>query len=135
MNPDNVETNCWLALTYSDLGNHDEALKIVDEQKLYEKDYPGIEIASQIYAKAGLREKALKLIDKMEDAKYDFGKAVIYSVLGEKDEAFKWLEKCYQRHGTNMLALPNEPDLDPIRSDPRFQDLLKRVGFTDNKME
>ncbi|RKY95025.1 MAG: hypothetical protein DRQ13_07575, partial [Ignavibacteriae bacterium] len=135
MNPDNIETNCFLGLTYSHLGNHTEALNIVREQRLYEKRYPGIGIASQIYALAGLRKEALELVDKMDLTIFDYEIALTYSILGNKDKAFEWLEKCYQRHGTNMLGLKIEPDFDPIRSDPRFQDLLKRVGFLDNKID
>jgi TolB-like protein len=132
MNPESIEANCWIALSYSHLGNHTEALKIVREQRLYEKEYPGIGIASQIYARAGLREQALELVDKMNLTIFDYEIALTYSILGNKDEAFEWLEKCYQRHGTNMLGLKIEPDFDPLRSDPRFQDLLKRVGFPEN---
>ncbi len=132
MNPDNIETNCFLALSYSHLGNHTKALNIVREQRLYEKKYPGIGIASQIYARAGHRNEALELVDKMDLPIFDYEIALTYSILSNKDKAFEWLEKCYQRHGTNMLGLKIEPDFNPIRSDPRFKDLLKRVGFSEN---
>ena len=55
--------------------------------------------------------------------------APIYASLGEKDQAFEWLEKAYQdRHG--WLITPQlDPTLEGLRSDPRFADLLKRIGL------
>lgn len=50
-----------------------------------------------------------------------------YLALGEKDEAFRWLEKGYRQHSTALRILKVEPFYDPLRSDPRFQELLHRV--------
>jgi len=47
--------------------------------------------------------------------------------LGNKDAAFKYLEDVYQQRGIWMTYLRVEPRLDPLRDDPRFQDLLRRV--------
>lgn len=49
--------------------------------------------------------------------------------LGDKDEAFKWIEKVFTEHDTAVLAFKTSPILDSLRSDPRFQDLVRRVGF------
>lgn len=56
-------------------------------------------------------------------------KAVAYAKLGEKDKAFEYLERAYKEHYSGMVWLKVTPELDGIRDDPRFQDLLKRVGF------
>jgi hypothetical protein len=53
----------------------------------------------------------------------------VYIGLGEKDQAFAWLEKAYQAHSNDMSNLKADPTFDPIRSDPRFQDLLRRMNF------
>lgn len=53
----------------------------------------------------------------------------IYAQLGEKDQAFEWLEKVYRDHAFWMPFLEVHPHLDPLRSDPRFADLLRRVGL------
>src|SRR5262249_31497159 len=58
-----------------------------------------------------------------------FGLAIAYAHLGEKDHAFEQLEQRYHDRGFEMLALKNDPDLDPLRPDPRFQDLLRRIGL------
>jgi len=58
-----------------------------------------------------------------------FGLAIAYAHLGENDRAFEQLEQLYRNRGFEMLTLKNNPDLDPLRSDPRFQDLVRRVGL------
>jgi serine/threonine protein kinase/Tol biopolymer transport system component/Tfp pilus assembly protein PilF len=55
--------------------------------------------------------------------------AIIHTGLDEPDEAFKCLEKAYQDHDPWMIWLGTEPKLDPLRTDPRFVDLLGRVGL------
>lgn len=57
------------------------------------------------------------------------GLSSVYAILGEKDEAFKWLERGYQEHDQWMYILKVDPTLDPLRSDPRFKELLRKVGF------
>lgn len=56
-------------------------------------------------------------------------KAVAYAKLGETDKAFEFLEKAFNEHHTGMVWLKVQPDLDGIKSDPRYRDLLNRVGF------
>ncbi|HKC66099.1 MAG TPA: protein kinase [Pyrinomonadaceae bacterium] len=55
--------------------------------------------------------------------------AAQYAQLGEKDEAFAWLEKDYQEHGFAITDMKVDPQLDNLRSDPRFADLMRRVGL------
>jgi hypothetical protein len=58
-----------------------------------------------------------------------FSFAVIYLGLGEKDQAFAWLEKAYEDRSSLILFLKGDPIWDPLRSDPRFADLLRRIGL------
>ena len=55
--------------------------------------------------------------------------AKIYIGLGDKDQAFAWLEKGYQRRDFWLSFLKGDPIFDSLRSDPRFQDLVRRIGF------
>ncbi len=52
-----------------------------------------------------------------------------YVQLGDKEQAIAWLEKAYQEHAMGLQSLKMDPMYDPLRSDPRFQDLLRRLHF------
>ena len=55
--------------------------------------------------------------------------AVAYAGLSDKDEAFAWIEKSYEARSNFLAVLRLEPMLDPLKSDPRWKELLKRVGL------
>jgi TolB-like protein/DNA-binding winged helix-turn-helix (wHTH) protein/tetratricopeptide (TPR) repeat protein len=55
--------------------------------------------------------------------------ALVYNGLGERDEALAWLERAYAQRSTGMVFLKVEPKWNNLRDDPRFQDLLRRVGL------
>ena len=57
--------------------------------------------------------------------------AVAYVGLGDKAQALAWLEKAYQQHSNELVSLKVSPGYDSLRGDPRFQDLLRRVGLAD----
>jgi hypothetical protein len=59
----------------------------------------------------------------------DFGAACSAAMLGEKDKAFKFLEKAFEDR-REIVFVKVEPQLDNIRSDPRYADLLRRVGLS-----
>jgi TolB-like protein/Tfp pilus assembly protein PilF len=86
------------------------------------------------YARAGQMEAARKTIARLEQnvrkdgvGRYEI--ALVYTGMGKKDEAFKWLEESYHAHDVGLVYLKIDPPLDPLRSDPRFDDLLRRVGL------
>ncbi len=56
--------------------------------------------------------------------------ALLYIDLGQKDQAFEWLEKAYVERTQWMVWLKVEPKFESVRSDPRFTNLVRRVGFT-----
>jgi tetratricopeptide (TPR) repeat protein len=86
------------------------------------------------YAASGRRGDARKVLDELkQQAKQRYVStywiAMLYVGLGEKDEAFAWLEKAYQERSYWLLFFKTDPTVDSLGSDPRFQDLLQRIGF------
>jgi hypothetical protein len=55
--------------------------------------------------------------------------ATVYATLGEKDEAFRWLERAFDEHSAPMFGFTTHPEFRPLRSDPRFADLVRRMGI------
>ncbi len=53
-------------------------------------------------------------------------------MIGETEEAMAWLERAYEERDPQLLAVKTDPGMDPLRSDPRFQDLLRRIGFPES---
>jgi len=86
------------------------------------------------YALAGQKEQAQKLLVELEEiSKQKFVsaylRAVVYAGLGENDRAFEWLEKAWLERCWFLIFLKVEPIFDPLRSDPRFADLVRRVNL------
>ena len=55
--------------------------------------------------------------------------AMAYAGLGEKDKAFEWLDKSYESHDEAILWLKNHPMFEPLREDPRYKPMLKRLNL------
>jgi tetratricopeptide (TPR) repeat protein len=74
-------------------------------------------------------EKLLRDLKKRSGPGYSHGSeiAVIYASLGDSDQAMNWLEKGYEERFNPGVLL--RPGLDPLRSDPRFQDMVHRIGL------
>jgi TolB-like protein/Tfp pilus assembly protein PilF len=86
------------------------------------------------YARAGREREARECLRELKQrSKVDtvgtYEVAFIHAGLGEKDEAFDWLEKAYAERDQGMLYLKVDPALDPLRSDRRFEDFLRRMNF------
>jgi tetratricopeptide (TPR) repeat protein len=125
----------FLALSYRGKGMFKEAIAeqekaaaLLPESPLY------LGMLGNIYGWAGKKARALKVIEKLKErskrkyvAPYDI--ALVYIGLGDKDQAFAWLEKAYAAHSNDMSNLQADPTFDPLRSDPRYQDLLRRMNF------
>jgi TolB-like protein len=85
-------------------------------------------------ARAGYREEARKILQQLQELSKQryvtpYQVARIYASLGEADEALRWLEIGYRERAAFMVLLKVDPRFDGLRSDPRFQDLLRRMNF------
>jgi TolB-like protein/DNA-binding winged helix-turn-helix (wHTH) protein/Flp pilus assembly protein TadD len=87
---------------------------------------------ARAYALSGKRNEAIKLLNDLKSSStarnsHASEVAAIYASLGDKDEAMNWLERGYaERFNPGVLI---RPGFDPLRTDPRFQDLMHRVGL------
>jgi serine/threonine protein kinase/TolB-like protein/Flp pilus assembly protein TadD len=88
------------------------------------------------YAVAGRSAEAQKVLDQLNaisDQKYvpAMSRVGVYVGLGDKEKAFEWLGKAYEDRsiGSSFAAIKMDPIYDPLRSDPRFQDLLRRMNL------
>jgi len=86
---------------------------------------------SRAYARGGLSAARRWALEQMrpQGSEYvtPYGAATLCAGLGERDQAFHWLEECYRRHDTSLRWMKVDPKLDPLRSDPRFDSLLHRL--------
>lgn len=87
------------------------------------------------YARAGQPDAARKIIARLQEhvqkdgvGRYEI--ALVYAGLGDKREAIEWLEDAFRAHDAGLVYLKVDPCLDPLRSDPRFDDLMHRVGIS-----
>ena len=89
-----------------------------------------------VYAVSGQPEKARKLIEELQAGSQPrhlapYHLAMIYFGLGEKDQAFEWLDKACEQRSALLLWIKTQPELESVRSDPRFQDILRRMNLAD----
>jgi tetratricopeptide (TPR) repeat protein len=93
-----------------------------------------LRFAGLAYAKAGRRREAEEIIDRFREiakTQYvmSYHLALIYAGLGDRDKAFAELEKSFEAHDYLLPRIKVEPFLDPLRGDPRFKVLLKRLNL------
>ena len=86
------------------------------------------------YGEAGERDEALNILRQLKERSRQgyvdpMSLALVYLGLGEKDQAFAWLEKAYEERSLMETFLKASPGFAPLRSDPRFQDLLRRMNL------
>jgi TolB-like protein/Tfp pilus assembly protein PilF len=87
------------------------------------------------FAASGQRDEALKILSQLKDISkqrfvWAYGFALIYAGLNEKDQAFQWLEKSYEARESRITRLKVDPFFDSLHSDPRYADLIHRIGLS-----
>jgi len=123
-----------LGLIFSHQGRHQEAIDELRQTLALSPHYTNRAWAAYVYARAGQRVEALKILRELEErAKRERVSpayiARIHIGLGEKDRAFEWLRKTYEERSDHLLGIGVDPVYDPLRSDPRYIELLRGVGL------
>ena len=125
----------FLGMAYTQIGRPVEAAETLE----FAVDVTGgaalyTAALAHAYAESGRGTEAERLLVELE-ARFDEEYvpadhiAVVHLALGHRSEAFIWLERGYRERDPLMVIMKAYPLLDPLRSDPRFDDLLRRIGF------
>jgi len=136
VSPHSPDAHAFLGLAYLQKGMYEEAVASArNAEKVSAVTPDDLALAGYIYGRAGRRGDALRVLNELrESSKRESGPinskvAWVYAGLGQKDQAFHWLEKAYQEREYGLAMLKLIPPYDPLRDDPRFQALLRRMNF------
>jgi adenylate cyclase len=140
MDPNRGFTHWYLGLALEQQGKYQKATSELQKGHALLGDNLGVEAdLGHTYAVSGNREAAQRMIEELKELSAQryvaaYHVALIYTGLGEKAEAFQWLEKAYQERSDLLVYLKVEPRLDSLRSDPRFANFLLRIGLDRTKL-
>jgi TolB-like protein/Tfp pilus assembly protein PilF len=135
LDPDFCSAMWALGIAYEEKGMYAAAIAELEHAIRGSDGHPYYMSAlGHIYASAGRRDDALRIIEQLKERSQQsyimpYGIAGIYACLKERDEAFCWLERAYQERSAYLVYLNVSPGFDNLRSDPRFNDLLRRMNF------
>jgi len=135
LDPNFMPAHAFLAEYYSLQGRHSEALAAIQRALELSGRAPSELGSFGVYcARAGMNEEARQVLRELESlstrryvSPVEF--AYVHAALGEKDAAFAWLERAYEQRDPYLTDAKVYPGLDPLRDDPRFDDLLRRMGL------
>jgi serine/threonine protein kinase/TolB-like protein/Flp pilus assembly protein TadD len=134
MDHNSSDGHTWLGRAYMEKGLYDQAIPEL-QKSADPQSGDGMAQLGYAYGMAGRKNEALKTLADLEAlAARRYSSPVriacVYAGLGDKDRAFEWLEKGYAGRSDHLTQLKTDPMFDNLRSDPRFADLLRRVGLS-----
>jgi len=133
MQPDYAFAHIGLGHTYVAKGMYAEAINEYQTAiSLYGEVTNGLIDLGYAYAMSGKRDEALAILNKLKASKEYVspgGLAILYAGLGDKEAAFKSLERAYSAHDLQLQSLKGDPRNDSLRSDPRFAAIMKRMNL------
>ncbi len=135
LDPSFTPVHGTLAEVYSAKGMYREALAEYEEYSALSGGSPrSTAFVGYAHARLGQRSQAFRVLEQLRAAskqKYvpALSFAIVYVGLGEKEQAFLWLEKAYDERTNSLAYLKVQATWDPLRSDPRFADLVRRIGL------
>jgi tetratricopeptide (TPR) repeat protein len=130
-NPNSPPAHFRVGDSYRRLGRNAEAIEeYLEAIRLGDESGDAQLALAASYAGAGQRNKALEILKRFETGELyssPFGLAMVHLALGDKERMYAVLEEAYAMHDQQLIWLC-APEFDSIRSEPRFQDLMRRVG-------
>ena len=135
LDPNFAKAHWALAMAYQSKSMFVEARTLAEKAAALTRRSP-VTLGSLgfIYGVSGNTDEAMTLVQELKalaSRRYvsPYWIGLIYVGVGEQDEAMLWLERAYQERSGSLAMLNIHPGIDQARSDPRFQDLLRRLGF------
>jgi serine/threonine-protein kinase len=133
-NPNYPIACTFLAEAYEQKGDFVSAIATIEKVLQAATDPLTLSTAGYVYAKSGDSHKALEILNEFEKRSNQeyvpaFAFAQIYAGLGDNEQALVWLDKACSERALWIPFLKADLKFEPLRSDPRFQELLKKVGF------
>ena len=133
---DNVLAHFFLGFIHVALNEHEAAIAEFKTAAGFSKNGGALAGLAYGYAMAGRTEEALDIVRQLTTTRKEglivpYRLAAVYLALHDNDQALEWLWKEYKQKGNWMNQLKVDPVMDPLRSDPRFKDLMRRMKFTD----
>ena len=134
LEPNDYETLTILGSVLVELGNYDEALVILLKSLNIQYNLETLSMIGYVNARQNKKNKALKIIKQIEsqsigDTQHSIKIARIYTALEEKELAFNFLEKAYNEHEVDLLALKSDPRWNSINNEPKFKELVLKIGL------
>jgi len=132
--PDFGYARAVLGLSYAENSRYAEAVMEAQSATRLDDSPFILALLAQVHALSGNKSQAMRVLQDLEQLtkkRYvcSYEVATAYVLLREKDRAFRWFDKAVEDRSDCMVVLAVDPRLDSLRSDPRFQDLLRRVGL------
>jgi len=135
IDPNHYQAHWFLALTYLANGQIDQAIATSEKAvALSDRAPAALGVLGMAYGAAGRKGEANQILNELlqlEKQRYVSPMAFVYvyTGLGNKDQSFAWLEKAHQERSNGIAFFKVSPTVDPLRSDARFADLLRRIGL------
>jgi len=137
MNPDSSLAQDVLIRSYLAKQQDGEAIEVAQKERQFNgHDVYAFDYVALTYAAAGQRSKAEALLPQLraqaegsQAGGHSLAIAQVYAALGEKDQAFAWLQKDFQMRDGGLTLINVLPVLNSLHSDPRFEDLVHRIGL------
>jgi eukaryotic-like serine/threonine-protein kinase len=132
LDPNYFLAHTFLGVAYVQKSMYKEGIAELEKAVAISPSNLSLALLGYGYAAVGRRQEAQEVLDQLNEISKEkyvpaLHRALIYVSLEEKDKAFECLEKAYEEH--YIIAIKVHPTYDPLRSDPRFADLLRRMNF------
>jgi serine/threonine-protein kinase len=135
LDPNFLGARQLLADAYVQKSMYKEGIAELEKELVISPDNTGaLSDLGYAYAVEGKKAESLKVLDRLNEVSKDGHipsvlMAEIYAGLMDKDKAFEWLHNAYEERSIGAAAIEGNPVFDPLRSDPRFADLLRRMNL------